>query len=471
MRLMRFSYTISHVPGKSLTTADTLSRAPINSLTEEDEILFRDADLYVNMVVSNIPATDKRLIEIQEAQEKDEIYKMAKQQCREGWSTCVKGPLKHYAAVASELSIHNNLLFRNSRLVIPESLRKDIIERLHSGHQGITKCLRQARTTVWWPGITRQLKDYVEDCPTCAKNRYQPAEPLITSTLPEYPWQRVAADLFEWQNTPYLLVVDYYSRFIEIAKLTSTSSLAVIHHFKSIFARYGIPVELTTDNGPQFSANVFSEFSNTYGFTHKTSSPHFPQSNGEAKRAVQTTKQILAKNKDPYLGLLAYRSTPLENGYSPSELLMGRKLRTMIPTTPSQLKPKLPHVHTLKKREKEIKDRQKRNFDKTHKARSLSPLREGDKVWLPNGTSGTVSEQLTSPRSYNIVTSSGTVRRNRRHLTQQPISNEVQNDEQTPTSENISEQTIPETESNHPQLRTRSGRLSQPPKRLIEETD
>ena len=125
----------------------------------------------------------------------------------------------------------------------------------------------------------------------------------------------------------------------------------------------------------------------------------------------------------------------------------------------------------MKKREKEIKDRQKRNFDKTHKARSLSPLREGDKVWLPNGTSGTVSEQLTSPRSYNIVTSSGTVRRNRRHLTQQPISNEVQNDEQTPTSENISEQTIPETESNHPQLRTRSGRLSQPPKRLIEETD
>ena len=140
---------------------------------------------------------------------------------------------------------------------------------------------------------------------------------------------------------------------------TSTSSLAVIRHFKSIFARYGIPAELTTDNGPQFSANVFSEFANTYGFNHKTSSPHFPQSNSEAERAVKTIKQILAKNTDPYLGLLAYRSTPLENGYSPSELLMGRKLRTMIPTTPSQLKPKLPHVHTLKRREKEIKDRQK----------------------------------------------------------------------------------------------------------------
>ena len=75
----------------------------------------------MNMVVSNIPATDKRLIEIKEAQEKDEICKIARQQCREGWGMCVKGPLKH-AAITSELSIHNNLLFQNSRLVIPESL-------------------------------------------------------------------------------------------------------------------------------------------------------------------------------------------------------------------------------------------------------------------------------------------------------------------------------------------------------------
>lgn len=343
--------------------------------------------------------TDKRLIEIKEAQEKDEICKMVKQKCRDGWSTHVKGPLQQYAAVASELSIHKNLLFRNSRLVIPESFHQEILKRLHSGHQGITKCLRQARSSVWWPGISKQLKNYVEDCSPCAKNRYQPAEPLITSTLPEYPWQGVAADLFEWQSTSYLLVVDYYSRFIEIAKLTTTSSQAVIRHFKSIFARHGIPAELLTNNGPQFSANAFSEFANTYGFTHKTSSPHFPQSNGEAERAVKAIKQILIKNEDPYLRLLAYRSTPLENGYSPSELLMGRKFCTTIPIISSQLRPKLPQIQKLRKKEKEIKDRQKKNFDNSHKARSLSPLQEGDKVWLPNGTSGTVSEQTTSPRS------------------------------------------------------------------------
>ena len=168
MRLMCFSYTISHVPGKSLTTADKLLRAPVNSLTEEDTNLSQDVDLYVNMVVHSIPATYKRLIEIKEAQEKDETCKMAKQQCG---NTCVKGPLKHYAAVASEMSVHSDLLFRNSTLVIPESLRKDIMAKLHSGHQGITKCLQQARTTLWWPGISKQLKNYVADCLVCAKHR------------------------------------------------------------------------------------------------------------------------------------------------------------------------------------------------------------------------------------------------------------------------------------------------------------
>ena len=131
--------------------------------------------------------------------------------------------------------------------------------------------------------------------------------------------------MFEWKQTSYLLVIDYYSRYIEIAKLTTTSANDVIRHLKSIFARHGIPAKVFTDNGPQFSANLFSSFSKSYGFTHKTSSPRYPQSNGEAERAVRTVKNILTKRDDPYLGLLAYRTTPLENSYSPAELLMGQK--------------------------------------------------------------------------------------------------------------------------------------------------
>ena len=143
-------------------------------------------------------------------------------------------------------------------------------------------------------------------------------------------WQKVGTDLLEWKKKDYLLVVDYYSRFIEVSKLTSTTAASAITHLKSIFARHGIPQVVVSENGPQYSAAAFSEFSKEYGFTHYTSSPKFPQANGEAERAVKTVKQFLEKNSDLYMAMLAYRSTPLENGHSPAELLMGRKLRTTL---------------------------------------------------------------------------------------------------------------------------------------------
>ena len=102
-----------------------------------------------------------------------------------------------------------------------------------------------------------------------------------------------------------------------------------------------------SDNGPQYSAEEFACFAKKYGFQHRTSSPKFPQANGEAERAVETIKALLNKTDDPFLGLLAYRSTPLENGYSPAELLMGRKIRSMVPVIPKLLHPKLPNHSQL----------------------------------------------------------------------------------------------------------------------------
>ena len=119
---------------------------------------------------------------------------------------------------------------------------------------------------------------------------------------------------------------------------------------------------------------------------------------------------MLTKNEDPYIGLLAYRSTPLENGCSPAELLMGCKLRTTVPVATNQLKPRLPKTHLLQQKEKQIRERQKRNFDNHHRARSLSPLGKGDEVWLPDGTSGQISQQASSPRSYYVQTETGTLR-------------------------------------------------------------
>ena len=143
--------------------------------------------------------------------------------------------------------------------------------------------------------------------------------------------------MFEWKNCNYLLIVDYYSRFIEVALLSKTTAQEVIRHTKSIFARHGIPELVISDNGPQYSSDAYEQFSKEYQFQHETSSPYFPQSNGEAERAVKIVKDMLKRKSDPYLAMLAYRSTPIQGGqYSPAELLMNRILRTTLPTTRKQ---------------------------------------------------------------------------------------------------------------------------------------
>ena len=150
----------------------------------------------------------------------------------------------------------------------------------------------------------------------------------------------MATDLFQLDGSTYLLAVDYFSRYPEVIELTSTSSKAVISSLKAIFSCHGIPLVLMSDNGPQFDSSDMKQFANTYGFKHITSSPHYPQSNGLAERTVKTMKGLLKHTNDQYMALLSYRSTPLPwCNYSPAELLMGRKVKTDIPQTASQLTP------------------------------------------------------------------------------------------------------------------------------------
>ena len=191
-----------------------------------------------------------------------------------------------------------------TRVVIPQELQKDILERLHDGHQGVVKYRAQAKSSVWWPCLSKKIQTMVDDCSACEKERKKRPEPLQPSSVPDYPWQRVGMDLFDYQGQQYLLIVDYFSKYIEIAHLRSTSADVVITHCKSIFARHGIPEVITSDNGPQFSAQKFAKFATMYGFTHLTSSPYYPQGNGEAERAVQTIKNLLRKSQDPYLAVL-----------------------------------------------------------------------------------------------------------------------------------------------------------------------
>ena len=129
----------------------------------------------------------------------------------------------------------------------------------------------------------------------------------------------------EGRAIPHYL--DYYSRYPEIAKLSSTTSSAVITVLKSVFARHGIPEVVRSDNGPQYSSKEFSQFASSYGFQHITSSPRYPQSNGQAERIVRIVKKMLKQSTDPYLAILNYRATPLPwCKLSPAELLMGTEV-------------------------------------------------------------------------------------------------------------------------------------------------
>ena len=134
---------------------------------------------------------------------------------------------------------------------------------------------------------------------------------MITAPLPNHPWEKVASDLFDLEGKKYLLVVDSFSRYIEVQTLTTTTSASVIRALKAIFSRHGIPTVLMSDNGPQYSSKEMKDFAEKYNFQHITSSPHYPQSNGLAERMVKTAKSLLEKSEDPYVALLSYRATPL----------------------------------------------------------------------------------------------------------------------------------------------------------------
>uniref|UniRef100_A0A8C2XCI7 Integrase catalytic domain-containing protein n=1 Tax=Cyclopterus lumpus TaxID=8103 RepID=A0A8C2XCI7_CYCLU len=182
---------------------------------------------------------------------------------------------------------------------------------------------------------------------------------------------------------------------------------------------------------------AFALFAAAYGFRHVTSSPRFPQSNGKAERAVQMVKNLLKKAEDPYLALLAYRATPLQNGYSPAQLLMGRRLRTTVTTVPSHLDPALPDSCALDLKEKKKRITDAAHYNRRHRAKMHSVLSPGDHVWVTNAKmSGTVIQNHSTPRSYLVDLPQGVVRRNRLHLI--PLQEPTQ--ERTSPQQHISEQ-------------------------------
>ena len=156
---------------------------------------------------------------------------------------------------------------------------------------------------------------------------------MLLPDIPDRPWSKIAADLFEYQNHHYLLIVDYFSKWLEVIKLDNLSSKTTITCLKGLISRYGFIDEIISDNGPQFSSMEFKTFSTEFGFKHVTSSPHFAQSNVQAERMVQTVKRLIMKSTDPFRALLDYRNTPLDIGLSTAQIVLNRRLKTSLPSS------------------------------------------------------------------------------------------------------------------------------------------
>nr|XP_037272794.1 uncharacterized protein K02A2.6-like [Rhipicephalus microplus] len=414
---MRYQFAVKYVPGKLLATADTLSRAPCDLPTSK---AVSSLEVYIGEVLKELPLQlENQLDEIRRLQAQDSECSSIMTYCEKGWPSKKRVPthLAPYWKERERLSVYDGLLLLDRRIVIPSAQRKDILALLHEGHQGVRRCQVRARECVWWPHCSQHIEDLVAQCAKCAETRTLRSEPLSPTPTPERPWRRLGIDLFHLEGRDYVLIVDYYSRFPEIVTLGTSSAKAVVAAVKSCFARFGIPDVVRTDNGPQFSSKEFADFATAYRFCHETSSPRYPQSNGEVERMVRTVKDLLKKSPDPYLALLAYRDTPGVSGVSPAQLLMGRRLQTRLPVLPERLLPALPNHEEFQAQDTAAKLKQAKDYNSRHSTTPLISLSMGEDVWIKDlGCSGRVLSPAQRPRSYVVETQSGVVQRNRCHL-------------------------------------------------------
>lgn len=354
--------------------------------------------------------------------------------------------------------------------------------------------------------MTGQIKQVCNNCQICALFRKNNSkEPIQFHDVPELPWLKLGSDIFELNRQYYLIVVDYYSKFFEVVQLNNLSSRTIINHIKSMIARHGYPLEIVSDNAPQYSSKEFKEFADKYGFKHTTSSPNYPKSNGLAESTVKIVKSLLKKckqdNTDPYTALLNFRNSPKENSPSPANLLFNRNLNERCPVSANYLKPKIYTRSAML--DKKLQQKVEYHYNKT--AKPLNELEVGQDILFKKKISdecwkkGIIVDKAKSPRSYIVEDECGRqYRRNRQHLCisrQQLLNRDVNNAINTNPyfvdySSDVDEfsecesfhdaepddiQNVIETSSNaieatpHSSLyTTRSGRTVKPPLRLIE---
>ncbi|XP_059060190.1 uncharacterized protein K02A2.6-like [Achroia grisella] len=342
LRLQGYDLNVTYKPGKYMYLADTLSRAPLS--IPYDDSVSRGNSYQINLLMSQVKMSQNKLQLVRNETEKCEVLSQLMKYINAGWPSNkydVIENLKFYWSIKEDLFIVDGVIFKSNLVIIPDSLKTEMLKIIHDGHLGIDRCKRRAREVLFWPGITKDIELYVKRCAVCQEYSNAPArEPMLPVEIPILPWNKA---------------------------------------MKEIFARHGIPEVLVSDNGTQFTSREFKKFASEWGFDQITTSPNYAQANGKSERAVQTVKHILKKSitsgSDFYLNLLSYHNTPRDSLSSPAQMLMGRRLKCRLPVHPDVLKPKVisPVQHDVLI-EKQIKSKQ---YYDTH-SKILPKLKSGD---------------------------------------------------------------------------------------------
>ena len=489
LRLHNYDTVIEYRKGADLHIADTLSRAYLASVTHTEEFVSFMDELAHTTSGHDVNLSRPALCDIRRHTQDDDSLQALIRVLRSGWPDSKRSlpvTLTPYFAVRDQLVEQDGIIYKGQCVLIPEKMRTATLQKLHASHIGINGCVRRATDVLYWPGLTSHLKATLQQCDICRSyDLRQSKESFISHAVPNRPWAKVGADLFQFRGKEYLVLSDYFSNYVEVEKLPTTDSAAVVRALKRQWARHGIPDLLVSDNGPQFSSSTFRTFAAAWGFLHVTSSPGYPQSNGKAENAVRTVKRLWRKaeeaGEDKWLALLDWLNTPSEHTRSsPAQRFYSRRTRTLLPTAPVLLTPNVPSSANSDLTASKAK--QASYYDTS--AKDLPALSVGDSVFVqpvPHDSSAPWKPAkivtCLPHRSYVVEMRSGNrLRRNRRHL--RLATNRKATPTVSPSSRPTSSSTRPSSlrsaspSSSHPQpsrgRHTRSGRPTRAPAYLQE---
>ena len=401
-KTLRYRFTMKHVPGKTNKLTDATSRFP--TMAEESDSC---SDVEERVLISAISALSKleglRSItwdRVQCATFSNPTTLKLLNHIEEEGNKPLPDDLQQYRSIKQSLTTVNGVILYKSRIMIPPELQKDVLENLHSAHQGVSSMISRAQDSVYWPGITEDIHKVREMCLHCnVIAPSQPAAPPTTPIIPEFPFQSICADYCTKSGSEYLVMADRYSNWPSIsrAKRGEANSRGLITEVKRHCETFGIPEELSSDGGPQFTSKEFQDFLRDYGINHRISSVAFPHSNCRAEIAVKTMKRLIAENTGPsgsldtdavHRALLQYRNTPDPvTGLSPAEVVFGRQLRDFTPVLPAKYRPRDEWSRTLERREEALTRRHYKDHERwSEHTKNLKPLKVGDNVYIQNQT-------------------------------------------------------------------------------------